>query len=65
VRVSPPRHEPNGPGWIACVRAELTSATGRPLRSQTYRITISGGVILDRRRVEDDDNCASEEYQPI
>jgi hypothetical protein len=65
VRVSPPHHEPNGSGWTACVRAELTSATGRPLGAQTYRITISGGVIVDRLRVEAEDNCASESYEPI
>jgi hypothetical protein len=65
VRVSSPRHEASGSGWIACVRAELTSATGRPLSTQTYRVTISGGVIIDRLRVEADDNCASESYQPI
>jgi|SRR5665213_1587245 len=65
VRVSPPHREPNGPGWVACVRAELTSATGRPLGTQTYRITISGGIIGDRLRVADDDNCASESYEPI
>ena len=65
VRVSSPRHETSGSGWTACVRAELTSATGRPLGTQTYRITISGGVIIDRLRVEADDNCASESYQPI
>jgi hypothetical protein len=65
VRVSPPRHEPNGSGWTACVRAELTSATGRPLGAQTYRVTISDGVIIDRLRVEADDNCASESYEPI
>ena len=65
VRVSPPHHEPNGPGWTACVRAELTSVMGRPLGSETYRITISGGAIVDRRRAEDGDNCDSESYQPI
>ena len=65
VRVSPPHHEPNGPGWTACVRAELTSMMGRPLDSETYRITISGGAIVDRRRAEDGDNCDSESYQPI
>jgi hypothetical protein len=65
VKVSPPRHEPNGAAWTACVSAELTSATGRPLGAQTYRITISGGVIVDRLRVESDDNCASESYEPI
>ena len=62
VRVSPPLHEPSGPGWTACVTAELTSATGRPLGSQTYRITINDGVIMDRRL---DDSCAAEEFQPI
>jgi hypothetical protein len=65
VRVSPPLHEPNGPGWNACVRAELTSAMGRPMGSETYRITISGGVIIDRRRAESDDACASERFEPI
>jgi hypothetical protein len=65
VRVSPPRREVSGSGWTACVRAELTSATGKPLGTQTYRVTISGGVIIDRRRVEASDNCASENYEPI
>src|SRR5258708_31492192 len=48
VRVSLPHHEPNGPGWTACVRAELTSAMGKPLGAQTYLITISGGGVIDR-----------------
>jgi hypothetical protein len=65
VRVSPPRREPNGLGWTACVKAELTSVTGRSLGTQTYLAIISGGVILDRRRVEADDNCATETYEPI
>jgi hypothetical protein len=65
VRVSPPRHEPNGPGWTACVRAELTSVMGRPLGSETYRITVSNGEIVDRRRAEPDDSCASENFEPI
>ena len=65
VRVSPPRHELEGSGWTACVRAELTSAMGKPLGAQTYRVTISGGVIVDRRRVEADDTCGSETYAPV
>ena len=65
VRVSPPRHDLRGPGWTACVRAELTSATGKPLGEETYRITISNGVIIDRRRAESEDTCAVESYQPI
>ena len=54
-----------GAGWTACVRAELTSVMGKPLGAETYRITISGGMIIDRRRAEPDDNCASETYEPI
>jgi hypothetical protein len=65
VRVSPPLHVPVGSGWTSCVRADLTSVTGRPLGAETYRITISGGIIIDRWRAEADDNCASESYEPI
>jgi hypothetical protein len=65
VQVSPVRHELRGAGWTACVKAELNSATGKPLGVQTYRITIDGGVILDRRRIEQDDTCLSESYEPI
>src|SRR4029078_3546814 len=36
VRVSPPRHAPQGANWTACVRAELNSVTGKPLGAQTY-----------------------------
>jgi hypothetical protein len=65
VRVSPPRRELRGPGWTACVSADLISVIGKPLGAETYRITISGGVIVDRRRVESQDNCASETYEPV
>ena len=65
VRVSPPHRDPRGEGWTACVRAELNSATGRPLGPQTYRITIEEGAIVDRRRVGVEDNCASERYEPV
>jgi hypothetical protein len=65
VQVSPPRHEPESLDWTACVRAELTSAMGKPLGVQTYRITIGGGAITDRRRAEADDVCGSETFEPI
>ena len=65
VQVSQPHHELRGLGWTACVKAELTSATGKPLGEETYRIAISNSVIVDRRRAEPADNCASEDYQPI
>ena len=66
VQVSPARHDLRGLGWTACVRAELTSANGKPLGQQTYHITINGGVVLDRRRADDpDDTCLAESYEPI
>ncbi|MDE2604025.1 MAG: hypothetical protein KGL62_16905 [Bradyrhizobium sp.] len=65
VQVSPARHDLRGPGWTACVRAELTSATGSPLGVQTYRINIDNGVIFDRQRVEAEDTCLSESFEPI
>ena len=65
VRVSPPRHDLRGLGWTACVRAELTNTMGKPLGEETYRVTISNGVIIDRRRAEPEDACATESYQPI
>jgi hypothetical protein len=65
VRASPPHREPRGSSWTACVQAEITSATGQPLGTQTYRVTISGGLIVDRRRAEGNDACASETFEPI
>ena len=65
VQVSEPRHELRGLGWTACVKAELTSANGKPLGEKTYRISISSGVIIDRRSAEPEDTCATEAYQPI
>jgi len=50
---------------MACVQAEITSVTGKPLGTQTYRIDISQGVILDRRHIEADDTCVTESYEPI
>jgi len=65
VRVSTPRREPSGLNWTACVKAELSSVMGKPLGTQTYRLTVSGNAIVDRRRVEEEDNCASETYEPV
>jgi hypothetical protein len=65
IRVSQPLHDPRGLGWIACVRAEIVSVTGKPLGTQTYRIFISDGVILDRRHIEAEDTCVTESYEPI
>ena len=65
VQVAPPHRELRGPGWTACVRAQLTSATGTPLGAQTYIVTINGGSVVDRRRAEADDICGTETYERI
>jgi len=65
VRVSEPRPNLRGPGWTACVKAEVISVTGKPLGTQTYRVEISGGVIADRQKVEPEDTCTTENYEPI
>jgi hypothetical protein len=65
IQVSPPRHEIGTLGWTACVKAEIDSVTGKPLGPQTYRVTITGGMVGDRRRIEAEDNCVSETYEPI
>lgn len=66
IRVSPPIHDPRGgQGWTACVKAEVTSVTGQPLGTRTYRISINAGVISDPRPVDADDTCATETYEPI
>lgn len=65
VRVSPVRHAPLGASWTACVKAEINSVVNKPLGTQTYRLTIEGGRIVDRRRADDDDNCVSESYEPV
>jgi hypothetical protein len=65
VQVSEARHELRGLGWTACVKAELTSANGKPLGEETYRISINSGVIIDRRRALPEDGCDSQTYQPI
>jgi hypothetical protein len=65
VQISAPRHELRGLGWTACVKAELTSANGKPLGEETYRISINSGVIIDRRRALPEDTCDTQTYQPI
>lgn len=65
VRVSEPRPNLRGPGWTACVKAEVVSVIGKPLGTQTYRVAISDGVISDRRQVEAEDTCFIESYAPI
>ena len=43
----------------------MVSVTGKPLGTQTYRVEISGGVIADRQKVEAEDTCTTENYEPV
>ncbi|CCD97751.1 hypothetical protein [Bradyrhizobium sp. STM 3809] len=54
-----------GDAWSACVRAQIISVAGAPLRNQIYRLTIRQNEIIDRRRVAAGDECVSENYKPI
>ena len=65
VQVSLPHREVHGIGWTACVRAEVNSSTGKPIGVETYRIGINEGEIIDRRRIDADDNCETESYEPL
>ncbi len=65
VKVSTPHHDVRGPGWTACVRADVNSATGKPIGAQSWVISIENGAIVDRRRAGEDDNCESESFEPI
>src|SRR5580693_1705091 len=56
VRVSPAHRDLRSSGWTACVRADLTNTMGKPLGTETYRITIIGGVVIDRQRIDANDN---------
>lgn len=65
VQVSVPYRDLHGSGWTACVKADFISVNGKPLGTQIYRIIIHDGMIADRRRIDDTDNCVSENYTPI
>jgi hypothetical protein len=66
VQVSEAHHDPRALDWVACVKADVSGATGKPMGAQTFRITISHGKIIDRRRSDNEsDNCSSENYQPL
>lgn len=65
VRVSVPRRSNTGPGWTACVRAEVDGVTGRSIGTQTYLLSIDNGRIGNRQLADATSPCASETYEPV
>lgn len=65
VRVSVPRRNPAGPGWTACVRADVAGVTGRSIGTQTYLLSIDNGKIGNRHLADAASPCASETYEPV
>jgi hypothetical protein len=65
IAVSPPRRDPRGPGWIACVKASVSGMSDRPLGQQTYVVFIDNGRIWNRHRADADDKCDAESYEPL
>jgi len=65
LEASTARPTARGDAYIACVRADIISATGQALPRQTYRLTIAQGQIIDRRRVPAGDACLTESYSPV
>jgi len=65
LEVSSAQRMAAGDGWTACVRGEITPATGRALRRQTYRLTIRQNEIIDRRRATAGDACLTESYKRV
>jgi len=56
----------HGRGWTACVKAELTSVMGKTaghpdLSHRDQR----GALFSDRQRIEAEDTCENESYEPI
>jgi hypothetical protein len=46
------------------VKADVSFANGK-IENRIYLITINEGKIVDRRLSGDEDNCATEHFEPI
>jgi hypothetical protein len=65
LEATPATRTERGDAWTACVRAQIISVAGAPLRRQTYRLTIRQNEIIDRRRAVSGRDCVSDDYKPI
>lgn len=51
--------------WTACLRATVTGISGARTGAQTFVLTIKGGKIIQRDRVDRTHPCATETYEPV
>lgn len=65
IAVAPPRRDPHGPGWTACIKASVSAMSNQPIGLQTYVLFIENGRIWNRHRAGADDKCDSETYEPL
>lgn len=65
IAVSPARHVPQGPGWRACIKANVNGMSNQSIGIQTFVIAIENGRIWNRHRAGAEDNCDSETYEPL
>jgi len=65
IAVSPPRQDPHGPGWTACVKATVNGMSSQSIGTQTFVIAIENGKIWNRHRATIEDKCDSEAYEPL
>jgi hypothetical protein len=57
--------KPSFTEWTTCVKAFVNGATGRPIGSQTFLVSIDHGQISRRERVDTGHWCATEHYEPL
>ena len=54
-----------GPGWRACLKADVKNMNGAYIAAQTYVIAIRHNQIADRRRAAPEDGCDTEVFERL
>jgi len=65
IAVSPARRDTHGPGWTACIKANVSGMSDQPIGQQTYVVSIENGRLWNRHRAGADDKCDAEAYEPL
>jgi hypothetical protein len=65
VAISPPRRNPSGNGWTACVKAAVQAAMSNRTEPVTLVVSIERGRLWDRRRATPEDACEALPYERV